>query len=141
MKMRMLARQGLALPLDISWDRLQLGNTCSGLLPSSSLRGVMENDVPPSAPQSPSPAPPPPPTPVPPPPPLPLPGRAAASLPRKPAGSRGWKIATLVLAILLGVMVVGNIMSFVSSFLLGTSGGLMGDARLQEVMLENNHSA
>ena len=88
----------------------------------------MENDFPPTNPPSPTPAPPPPT-----PPPLALPAR-------KPRTGRGWKIATLVLAVLLVLSVLS---SFVGAFfdVLASAEGFGGEARLQEMTVENNHAA
>ena len=90
----------------------------------------------------------PPPGPPPPLPPLPLPPLpplAPLPVPRPAkavAPSRGWKIATLILALLLGVSLLSNLGTFVLGlFTGGASAGSSGESRLQEVTLENNHSA
>jgi protease-4 len=59
---------------------------------------------------------------------------------RKPPSGRGWKIATLVLAVLLVFSVLG---SFVGTFIdaLASAEGFGGETRLQEVTVENNHAS
>jgi len=59
---------------------------------------------------------------------------------KPPPSGRGWKIATLVLAVLLIFSVLG---SFVGSFVdaLASAEGFGGETRLQEVTVENNHAS
>ena len=92
----------------------------------------MDNELPP---QNPPPA-----APVPPPPPPPLPPMIPPG--KKPKSGRGWKIATLVLAILLTFSMLSNISHvFFDALLSSTGPGMGSDVRLQEITIENNHAS
>ena len=61
---------------------------------------------------------------------------------KKPRSGRGWKIATLVLAILLAFSMLSNISHVFFDVLLSpTASGLGSDVRLQEITIENNHAS
>ncbi len=90
----------------------------------------MDNELPPPNPPPASPAS------LPPTPPPPLPPFIVA---KKPKTSRGWKIATLVLAILLTFSLLSNMSHMFFDALLSSAGsGSGGDVRLQEVTIEHN---
>ena len=92
----------------------------------------MDNEPPPN----PTPAAPAPPSPPPPPlPPMIPPGQ-------KPKRGRGWKIATLVLAILLALSMLSNVSHIFFDALLSSAGtGAGSDVRLQEITIENNNAS
>src|SRR5262245_47396988 len=92
--------------------------------------------------ENPNPVPPRPPSPPPVPPPLvnpsPRPAPVLAPKPGRDHRGRGWKIAVLVLSILLGVSFLSNLShTFLGA--LAASGG--SDGRLQEAVIENNHAS
>jgi len=61
--------------------------------------------------------------------------------PSRNTGGRGWKIATLVLAVVLGLSLLANLGSVLLGVLFsGPAPGAMSDSRLQEVTLEHNRS-
>ena len=61
---------------------------------------------------------------------------------KKPKGGRGWKIATLILAILLAFSVLSNLSHVFYDALLSSAGaGAGSDARLQEITIEHHDSS
>lgn len=58
---------------------------------------------------------------------------------RRPKTGLGWKVATLVLSIVLGLLLVNQVIGFFLGGLVNVDG--MGASRLQEVTIEHNRSA
>jgi protease-4 len=79
--------------------------------------------------------------------PPPLPPRPAISPNPSPAASRsttgrGWKIATLILALVLAFSLLSNFAGLLLGLFAGGSGGPLGmEGRLQEITVEHNRSA
>src|SRR5262245_50095419 len=82
------------------------------------------------------------PPPVPPPPvnPLPRPAPVVPSRPVRDHRGRGWKIAVLVLSILLAASFLSNL-SHAFFGALAAAGGSGGETRLLEAVVENNHAS
>lgn len=88
----------------------------------------MDDHLPPSAP---------PPFATPPPPP-PIIASPSSLRPRKTG--RGWKILSLLLLIVLGIILVGNVGSFFAGFASSGRAVPQGEQHLDEIVLEDNHS-
>ena len=59
---------------------------------------------------------------------------------RKPSAGRGWKISTIILSVILLVCLANYVASFFIEAML-TGAEMTHHSRLQEVMIENNHSS
>lgn len=118
----------------MEWDRLE--SNLPGWMRRLSVLGFMDAENPYPAPPSPS---------VPPPlsgPPL-RPGGSNPPTSHRPAREsrgRGWKIAVLVLSILLVVSLLSNLTHTIMG-VMSSSGGSVGEVPLLEVVMENNHAA
>lgn len=98
----------------------------------------MDNEFPPSDPPSPPPAPP------------PLPAAMSAPLPAPPAalpaearsrkGGGGWKVAAIILAILLIISSLGSLVQFGGDLIGEAAASAGGDLHLQETVLERHGS-
>ena len=67
-------------------------------------------------------------------------GPSSPSPQRKPSAGRGWKISTIILSVILLVCLANYVASFFLEAML-TGAEMTHHSRLQEVMIENNHSS